>query len=100
MVGTKLPWKNERRLTIMTAYRSPRQQPNGGFGFYDQQHAMLIAAGVKKPNVRKQFVLDIIQFIQQLQSAGHEIDFRSTLMKPQWIPPTNTELILSSSPVT
>jgi hypothetical protein len=65
--------KNERRLTIMTAYRSPRQQPNGGFGFYDQQHAMLIAAGVKKPNVRKQFVMDIIQFIQQLQSAGHEI---------------------------
>jgi hypothetical protein len=65
--------KNGRHLSILTAYRSPRQQAKGGFGFYDQQYALLIASGIKKPNVRKQFVLDIIQFIQNLQSDGHDI---------------------------
>jgi hypothetical protein len=65
--------KHGRHLTILTAYRSPRQQPKGGFGFYDQQHAILIASGIKKPNVRKQFVIDIVHFINSLQSDGHEI---------------------------
>jgi hypothetical protein len=65
--------KHGRRLAILTAYRSPRQQATGGFGFYDQQHALLLASGIKKPNVRKQFVLDIVIFIKKLQEDGHDI---------------------------
>jgi hypothetical protein len=65
--------KNGRHLSILTAYRSPCQQAKGGFGFYDQQYVLLIASGIRKPNVRKQFVLDIIQFIKNLQSDGHNI---------------------------
>jgi hypothetical protein len=65
--------KNGRRLSIITGYRSPRQQSKGGFGFYDQQHALLLSSGIKKPNIRKQFVIDIVKFIQKLQSEGHEI---------------------------
>ena len=65
--------KNGKRLSILTAYRSPRQQFKGGFGFYDQQHTLLMASGAKKPNVRKQFVLDIVQFITKLQLEGHDI---------------------------
>ena len=30
-----------KRKAVITAYRSPRQQPMGGFGFYDQQYALL-----------------------------------------------------------
>ncbi|KAI2503673.1 hypothetical protein MHU86_10797 [Fragilaria crotonensis] len=65
--------KRNKRLTVITAYRSPRQQPNAGFGFYDQQYALLLSKGVKKPNVRKQFIVDITSFINALQTAGHEI---------------------------
>ncbi|KAI2495356.1 hypothetical protein MHU86_19158 [Fragilaria crotonensis] len=32
--------KRGKRLTVITAYRSPRQQPSAGFGFYDQHHLM------------------------------------------------------------
>ena len=65
--------KNGEKLTIITAYRSPRQQAKGGLGFFDQQYALLLAKGIKKPNVRKQFVLDIVQFIQHLQADAHDI---------------------------
>ena len=43
--------KGKTRLSIVTADRSPRQQPAAGFGFYDQQYALLLSKGVKKPNV-------------------------------------------------
>jgi hypothetical protein len=33
----------------------------------------LLPQGYKNPNVRKQFVLDIVTFIQQLQLNGHDI---------------------------
>ena len=55
--------KRNKRLTVLTAYRSPRQQPSSGFGFYDQQYALLLSQGVKKPNVRKQFITDITSLI-------------------------------------
>ncbi len=65
--------KQNKRLTVLTAYRSPRQQPSAGYGFYDQQYALLLSQGVRKPNVRRQFITDLIKFINNLQSAGHEI---------------------------
>jgi hypothetical protein len=65
--------KRNKRLTVLTAYRSPRQQPSAGFGFYDQQYALLLSQGVKAPNVRRQFITDITKFINNLQSEGHEI---------------------------
>jgi hypothetical protein len=34
---------------------------------------LLLSRGVKKPNVRKQFITDITSFINELQSAGHKI---------------------------
>ncbi len=71
--GLSFLGKQGKRLAILTAYRSPRQQPMGGFGFYDQQHALLLAKGIKCPNVRKQFVQDIIRFIQSLQHDGYEV---------------------------
>ncbi|KAI2493431.1 hypothetical protein MHU86_21130 [Fragilaria crotonensis] len=37
--------KRGKRLTVITAYRSPRQQPSAGFGFYDQQYALLLSQG-------------------------------------------------------
>ena len=40
---------------------------------YDQQYALLLASDVAKPNVRTQFVRDIISFIQALQKDKHEI---------------------------
>jgi hypothetical protein len=65
--------KQNKRLTVLTAYRSPRQQPHAGFGFYDQQYALLLSQGVKKPNVRKKFITDITSLINELQTAGHEV---------------------------
>ena len=41
--------KRCRKLTILTAYRSPRQQPGTGCGFYDQQYALLLSRGEKSP---------------------------------------------------
>ena len=65
--------KGGKRLAMITAYRSPRQQPMGGFGFFDQQHSLLLSKGVKKPNVRKQFVTDLVVFVNNLQSDGYEV---------------------------
>jgi hypothetical protein len=65
--------KQNKRLTVLTAYRSPRQQPSAGFGFYDQQYALLLSKGICKPNVRRQFITDLTKLINDLQSAGHEI---------------------------
>lgn len=62
-----------KRLAILTAYRSPRQHPNGGFGFFDQQHSLLLSQGVKNPNVRKQFITDLVTFVNTLQSDGYEV---------------------------
>ena len=65
--------KRGKRLAILTAYRSPRQQPTGGFGFFDQQYSILLSQGVKTPNVRRQFIIDLCDFINTLQKEGHEI---------------------------
>ncbi|KAI2513931.1 hypothetical protein MHU86_315 [Fragilaria crotonensis] len=65
--------KRGKRLAILTAYRSPRQQPTGGFGFFDQQHSLLLSQGVSNPNVRKQFIIDIILFVNNLQSKGYDV---------------------------
>ena len=59
--------KAAKRLSIITAYRSPHQQLKDGFGFYDQWYALLLASGVTTPNVRTQFVRNIVKFIQELQ---------------------------------
>jgi hypothetical protein len=71
--GISFLGKQGKRLSIITAYRSPHQQLQSGFGFYDQQYALLLASGVAKPNVRTQFIRDIINFIQELQKDIHEI---------------------------
>ena len=65
--------KRGKRLAIITAYRSPRGQPKGGFGFYDQQYALLLSKGVAKPHVRRQFITDLVLFINKLQVDGHEV---------------------------
>jgi hypothetical protein len=65
--------KRGKRLAILTAYRSPRQQPTGGFGFFDQQYSLLLSKGDKKPNVRKQFISDLVLFINKLQLDGYEV---------------------------
>ena len=65
--------KRGKRLAILTAYRSPRQQHTGGFGFYDQQHSLLLAKGVAKPNVRKQFIIDFVSEINRLQNDRFEV---------------------------
>jgi hypothetical protein len=65
--------KRNKRLTVLTAYRSPRQRPTAGFGFYYQPYALLLSQGVTKPNERKQFKTDLTSFINDLQNAGHEI---------------------------
>ena len=65
--------KRGKRLAILTAYRSPRQQPTGGVGFFDQQYSILLSQGVPKPNVRRQFVTDLVTFVNRLQSDGYEV---------------------------
>ena len=65
--------KHDKKLAIRTAYRSPRQQPTGGYGFFDQQYALLLSQGVKKPNVRKQFIKDMTAAVNKVQSDGYEI---------------------------
>ena len=62
-----------KRLSIVTAYRSPRQQPQGGGGFFDQQYALLLSKGLAKPNVRKRFITDLTLFLTSLQQDGHKI---------------------------
>ena len=65
--------KRNKRLAVITAYRSPRQSPKGGFGFYEQQYSIMLATGIAKPNVRKQFITDISTFINDLQTNGFEV---------------------------
>ena len=71
--GLRYIGKRGKCFAILTAYRSPRQQPSGGFGFYDQQYSRLLSTGIVKPNVRKQFITDLCQFVNDLQQAGYEI---------------------------
>ncbi len=76
-----------KRLAILAAYRSPRQQPKGGFGFFGQQYSLVLSQGVQKPNVCRQFIVDICQFINKLQHEGYEIllslDANETLAQDQ-----------------
>ena len=66
--------KRGKHLAILTAYRSPRQQPTGGFGFFDQQHSILLSQGhSKSQHVRKQFIVDIVQFVNNLQLEGYAV---------------------------
>ena len=65
--------KRGKRLAIVTAYWSPRGGPKGGFGFFDQQHSLLLSKGIKRPNVRRQFILDLVTFLNKLQTDGHEV---------------------------
>ena len=65
--------KRGKRLAIITAYRSPRGQPKGGFGFDDQPYALLLSKGVAKPHIRRQFITDLVLFINKLQVDGHEV---------------------------
>jgi hypothetical protein len=71
--GLRYQGKQNKKLAIVTAYRSPRQSPTGGYGFYDQQYALLLSQGVKKPQVRKQFILDLTVDINKLQADGFEV---------------------------
>ena len=58
--------RQNKKRAIVTAYRSPRQSPTeGGYGFYDQQYALLLSQGVKKPQVQKQFILDLTVAIKK-----------------------------------
>jgi hypothetical protein len=43
------------------------------FRLLHQQYVTLLNKGIKKPNVGKQFVIDIVQFIQHLQAEAHDI---------------------------
>ena len=64
----------QTRTTSVNYYSLSQSSPTTeGFGFYDQQYALLLASGVAKPNVRTQFVRDIVKFIQALQKDRHEI---------------------------
>ena len=65
--------KRGKKLAIVTAYRSPCQQSTGGYGFYDQQFALLLSKGVRKPNVCKQFISDITTAMNTLQADGYEL---------------------------
>ena len=71
--GLRFLGKRGRRFTVLTAYRSPCQQTTGGYGFFDQQHSLLLSKGTIKPNVRKQFIQDIIVEVNKLQADGREI---------------------------
>ena len=76
--------KKGKRLAILTAYQSPRQQQTGGFGFYDQQYSLLLTKGVPKPNVRRQFITGLVQFVNKLQSDGHEVKVCRDANKVIW----------------
>ena len=65
--------KPKKWLTVITAYRCPCQQTSAGYGFYDQPYALLLSQGVRKSNFWRQFRADLIKFINNLPSAGHEI---------------------------
>ena len=72
--GLSFLGKRGKRLAIITAHRSPRQQPTEGYGFFDQQYSLLVLLqGIPKPNVRKQFIHDIIESVNKLQLDGHEV---------------------------
>ena len=71
--GLSFLGKRGRRFAVITAYRSPRQQTTGGYGLFDQQHSLLLSKGIAKPNVRKQFIQDIVVEVNKLQADGHEV---------------------------
>ena len=73
MVRHKFSWQT--RKTSVNYYSLSQSSPTteGWLWFYDQQYALLLASGVAKPNVRTQFVHDIVKFIQALQKDKHKI---------------------------
>jgi len=65
--------KNNKRYIIITAYRVGNQWPTIGTNMaYTQQYNVLIEQNVLNPNPRKQFVTDIINFVQRWQTT-HDI---------------------------
>ena len=70
-----LEGKNGKELLVITAYRvSQVSMPQHGEGTtYHQEHMIMSKTGNINPNPRKQFILDMIKFIQDHQGRGREI---------------------------
>ena len=70
-----LKGKTGQELLVITAYRvSQVSMPQHGEGTtYHQEHMIMSKAGNINPNPRKQFILDMIKFIQDHQGRGREI---------------------------
>ena len=61
------------KLSVITGYRSPRQTNKQTYSFSDQQYALLKAEGIKQPNIRLQFIADMVKQILKLKDAKHEV---------------------------
>ena len=70
-----LKGKTGQELLVSTAYRvSQVSMPQHGEGTtYHQEHMIMSKTGNTNPNPRKQFILDMIKFIQDHQGRGREI---------------------------
>lgn len=68
--GYKLRLKHDRFLVIISAYRvcAQTKTSTGVETAYRQQDFMLSNEGMANPDPRKQFIIDLIQCIKQLQS--------------------------------
>ena len=75
--GTKYNLKNDRHLYIISAYRTCPIPSNivltKSNSSYTQQYFMLKENGIQDPNLRKQFVDDMLQFIQNLQLRAKDM---------------------------
>jgi len=67
--------KNGKELLVITAYRvSQVSMPQHGEGTtYHQEHMIMSKTENTNSNPRKQFILDMIKFIQDHQGRGREI---------------------------
>jgi hypothetical protein len=64
---------NSKRGKCITAFCSPQQHHKGGYGYNDQQYAMLLSKGIANAIVCKQFIIDLALFINKMQHDGCDI---------------------------
>jgi hypothetical protein len=73
-IGTTYRVSEKNRLHILTGYRvcANTIKANTSMSTYSQQYTMMLNRGIKKPDPRKQFLIDIVKFIKNLELTEND----------------------------
>ena len=71
--GVRLEGRDDRKISILTAYNVPQDISQGDDTLHSQQTSMYMLDGIDNPNPRKLFVEGLIEVIEQAVRNNDDI---------------------------